>query len=187
MTSAQIVNALQTVVSRQVDITLNPAVVTVGAIHSGVRFNIVPDRAELIGTIRSFDPKQREAMLASMDRIVQNTATANGATATFRIEPGSNPVLVNDPDLTEKMAPTLMRMAGEGNMHLAPLITGAEDFAFFAQKVPSMYFRVGVTPADRDTATAPSNHSDYFYVDEKAVPIALRAMTRVAVDYLAGP
>lgn len=187
VTSAQIVNALQTVVSRQVDITLNPAVVTVGAIHSGVRFNIVPDRAELIGTIRSFDPKQREAMLASMDRIVQNTATANGATATFRIEPGSNPVLVNDPDLTEKMAPTLMRMAGEGNMHLAPLITGAEDFAFFAQKVPSMYFRVGVTPADRDTATAPSNHSDYFYVDEKAVPIALRAMTRVAVDYLAGP
>ena len=161
--------------------------VTVGAIHSGVRFNIVPDRAELIGTIRSFDPKQREAMLASMDGIVQNTATANGATATFRIEPGSNPVLVNDPDLTEKMAPTLMRMAGEGNMHLAPLITGAEDFAFFAQKVPSMYFRVGVTPADRDTATAPSNHSDYFYVDEKAVPIALRAMTQVAVDYLAGP
>ena len=186
MTSAQIVNALQTVVSRQVDITLNPAVVTVGAIHSGVRFNIVPDRAELIGTIRSFDPKQREAMLASMDRIVQNTATANGATTTFRIEPGSNPVLVNDPDLTEKMAPTLMRVAGEGNMHLAPLITGAEDFAFFAQKVPSMYFRVGVTPADRDAATAPSNHSDYFYVDEQAIPIALRAMTQVAVDYLAG-
>ena len=185
VTSAQIVNALQTVVSRQVDITLNPAVVTVGAINSGVRFNIVPDKAELIGTIRTFDPKQREAMLASMERIVQNTAAANGATATFRIEPGSNPVLFNDADLTEKMAPTLLRVAGEGNMHLAPLITGAEDFSFFAQKVPSMYFRVGVTPADRDAATAQSNHSDYFYVDETAIPIALRAMTQVAVDGLA--
>jgi amidohydrolase len=187
VTSAQIINALQTVISRQVDITRNPAVVTVGAINSGVRFNIVPERAELIGTIRTFDPKQREAIIASVERIVQNTAAANGATATFRIEPGSNPVLFNDPDLTEKMAPTLLRVAGEGKMQLAPLITGAEDFAFFAQQIPSMYFRVGVTPTDRDAATAPSNHSDFFYVDEQAVPIALRAMTQVAVDYLTGP
>src|SRR5262249_16138844 len=134
-----------------------------------------------------FDPKQREAMIASMQRITENTATANGATATFRIEPGSNPVLFNDPDLTEKMVPTLLRVVGEGKMSLAPLITGAEDFAYFAQKVPSMYFRVGVTPADRDPQTAPSNHSDYFYVDEKAIPIALRAMTQVAVDYLSPP
>jgi amidohydrolase len=185
--SAQIVNALQTVVSRQVDITLNPAVVTVGAINSGVRHNIVPDRAELIGTIRTFDPKQRETMIANIQRMVENIATANGATATFTIEPGSNPVLFNDPDLTEKMVPTLLRVAGEGKMSLSPLITGAEDFAYIAQKVPSMYFRVGVTPADRDPRTAPSNHSDYFYVDEKAIPIALRAMTQVAVDYLSQP
>lgn len=184
VTAAQIVNALQTVVSRQIDITLNPAVVTVGAINSGVRYNIVPDRAELIGTIRTFDPKQRETVIANMQRIVENTAVANGATATFRIEPGSNPVLFNDPELTEKMVPTLMRIAGEGKMSLSPLITGAEDFAYFARKVPSMYFRVGVTPPDRDPQTAPSNHSDYFYVDEKAIPIALRAMTQVAVDYL---
>lgn len=184
VTSAQIINALQTVVSRQVDITLNPAVVTVGAINAGIRHNIVPDRAELIGTIRTFDPKQRESIIANMQRMVENTATANGATATFVIEPGSNPVLFNDPDLTEKMVPTLMRVAGEGRMSLAPLITGAEDFAYFAEKVPSMYFRVGVTPPDRDPQTAPSNHSDYFYVDEKAIPVALRAMTQVAVDYL---
>jgi amidohydrolase len=185
--SSQIVNALQTVVSRQVDITLNPAVVTVGAMNAGVRHNIVPDRAELIGTIRTFDPKQRETMIANIQRMVENIATANGATATFTIEPGSNPVLFNDPDLTEKMVPTLMRVAGEGKMSLSPLITGAEDFAYFAQQVPSMYFRVGVTPADRDPRTAPSNHSDYFYVDEKAIPIALRAMTQVAVDYLSQP
>jgi amidohydrolase len=185
VTSAQIINALQTVISRQVDITLNPAVLTVGAINAGVRSNIVPDRAELIGTIRTFDPKQRETIIANVQRIVENIATANGATATFRIDPDSNPVLFNDPDLTEKMVPTLMRVAGEGNIRLVPLITGAEDFAHFAQKVPSMYFRVGVTPADRDPTTAPSNHSDYFYVDEKAIPIALRALTQVAVDYLA--
>jgi amidohydrolase len=187
VTSAQIINALQTVVSRQVDITANPAVVTVGAINAGVRHNIVPDRAELIGTLRTFDPKQRDAILASMQRMVESTATANGATATFTVEPGSNPVLFNDPDLTEKMVPTLMRVAGEGKMSLSPLITGAEDFAFFAQQVPSMYFRVGVTPTDRDPLTAPSSHSDYFYVDEKAIPIALRAMTQVAIDYLSPP
>jgi amidohydrolase len=185
VTSAQIINGLQTVVSRQVDITLNPAVLTVGAVNAGVRYNIVPDRAELIGTIRTFDTKQREAMIAHIQRMVESTATANGATATFKIEPGSNPVLFNDPELTEKMVPTLMRVAGEGHMRLSPLITGAEDFAFFAQKVPSMYFRVGVTPADRDPETAPSNHSDYFYVDEKAIPIAMRALTQVTVDYLA--
>ena len=184
VTSAQIINALQTVVSRQVDITLTPAVLTVGAINAGVRFNIVPDKAELIGTIRTFDTKQREAMIGSIQRMVESTAAANGATATFKVEAGSNPVLFNDPDLTEKMVPSLMRVAGEGNMRLSPQITGAEDFAFFAQKVPSMYFRVGVTPADRDPATAPSNHSDFFYVDEKAIPIALRALTQVAVDYL---
>jgi amidohydrolase len=187
VTSAQIINALQTIVSRQVDITLNPAVITVGAINAGVRSNIIPDRAELIGTIRTFDLKQRESVIGSVQRLVENIATANGATATFRIDPGSNPVLFNDPDLTEKMVPTLMRVAGDGNMHLAPLITGAEDFSWFAQKVPSMYFRVGVTPADRDPATAPSNHSDYFYVDEKAIPIALRAFTQVAADYLSAP
>lgn len=187
VTSAQIINALQTVVSRQVDITANPAVLTVGAINAGVRHNIVPDRAELLGTLRTFDPKQREAIITSMQRMVENTATANGATATFTVEPGSNPVLFNDPDLTEKMVPTLLRVVGEGKMSLSPLITGAEDFAFFAQKVPAMYFRVGVTPADRDPLTAPSNHSDYFYVDEKAIPIALRAMTQVAVDYLSPP
>jgi amidohydrolase len=185
VTSAQIINALQTVVSRQVDITLNPAVLTVGAVNAGVRSNIVPDRAELIGTIRTFDTKQRETIIANVQRMVENIAIANGATAKFTIDADSNPVLFNDPDLTEKMVPTLLRVAGEGNMRLAPLITGAEDFAHFAQKVPSLYFRVGVTPADRDPTTVASNHSDYFYVDEKAIPIALRALTQVTVDYLA--
>jgi metal-dependent amidase/aminoacylase/carboxypeptidase family protein len=171
-------------VSRQVDVTANPAVVTVGAINAGIRHNIIPDRAELIGTIRTFDSKQREQILAGIDRMVQNVARANGASATFKVDPDGNPVNFNNPELLEKMVPTLMRVAGEDRMRLMSLITGAEDFAFYAQEVPSVFFFVGITPEDQDPATAPGNHSDYFYVDEKSIPIALRAMTQMAVDYL---
>jgi amidohydrolase len=187
VTSAQIVNALQTIVSRQVDLTQNPAVVTVGIFNGGVRNNIIPDRTELVGTIRTFDPGQREKIIAGMQRLIQNTAEANGATATFKIDADGNPVTFNDPALTEKMAPTLMRVAGPDNMRLMSLVTGAEDFAFYAQKVPSLFFMVGSTPADKDAATAPSNHSEYFFVDERSITVALRAMTQVAVDYLSPP
>jgi len=185
VTAAHIVNGLQTIVSRQVDITANPAVVSVGAINAGIRNNIIPDRAELIGTIRTFDPKQREQIIAGIDRMVQNVAHANGATATFKVNPDGNPVNFNNPELLEKMVPTLMRVAGQDKMRLMSLITGAEDFAYYAQKVPSVFFFVGITPEGQDAATAPGNHSDYFYVDEKSIPVALRAMTQMAVDYLA--
>jgi amidohydrolase len=187
VTAAQIVSGLQTIVSRQVDLTANPAVVTVGAINAGIRHNIIPDRAEMIGTLRTFDPKQREQIIAGIDRIVQNVAAANGATATFKVDDYGNPVNFNNPELLEKMVPTLMRVAGPDKMRLMALITGAEDFAYYAQKVPSVFFFVGSTPPDRDPATAPGNHSDYFYVDEASIGLALRAMTQMAVDYLAQP
>jgi amidohydrolase len=187
VTAAQIVNGLQTIVSREVDLTLNPAVLTVGAINAGIRHNIIPDRAEMIGTLRTFDVKQREKILAGIDRVVQNVAAANGATATFKVDSDGNPVNFNDPELLEKMVPTLMRVAGQDKMRLMTLITGAEDFAWYAQKVPSVFFFVGVTPPGQDPATAPGNHSDYFYVDEASIPVALRAMTQMAVDYLAQP
>lgn len=184
--SAQIVNSLQTVVSRQVDITANPAVVTVGAIKGGIRHNIVPDEVELIGTLRTFDPRQREAILANIERLVTNTAEASGATATFEIDPGSNPVVYNDPALTERVLPSLRRVAGEANVRPVPLVTGAEDFAFFAQKVPSFFFFVGVTPREQNPLTAASNHSPLFYVDERALPTGARALATVALDYLSG-
>lgn len=184
VTAAQIVNGLQTIISRQVDITANPAVVTVGAINAGIRHNIIPDRAELIGTIRTFDPEQRKQIIAGIDRMVLNTATANGATATFKVDPDGNPVNFNNPELLEKMVPTLMRVAGQDKMKLMSLITGAEDFAYYAEKVPSVFFFVGITPEGQDPATAPGNHSDFFYVDEKSIPVALKAMTQMAVDYL---
>jgi amidohydrolase len=182
--SSQIVGALQTVVSRQTDITLNPAVVTVGAIKGGIRFNIVPDQVEMLGTIRTFDPQQRAAVIKNIDRMVTNIAEASGATATFEIQPGSNPVVRNDPTLTERVLPSLRRAAGTANVRAVPLVTGAEDFAFFAEQVPSFFFFVGVTPRDQNMLTAASNHSPLFYVDETAIPIASRAFGQLALDYL---
>jgi amidohydrolase len=186
VTSAQIVNALQTIVSRSVDLTENPAIVTIGAVRSGIRSNIIPDSAELLGTVRTFDAAQREQVMARIKSIVEHTAAANGASATFAIESPSYPVTYNNPDLTQKMLPTLQRVAGEQNVKPIPLITGAEDFSLYAQKVPGLFFIVGTTPADQDPVTAPSNHSDFFFVDERAVVLGLEALTQVAIDYLQG-
>jgi len=181
--SAQIVNGLQTVVSRQVDITKNPAVISVGAIKGGVRNNIIPDSVELIGTIRTFDDAQFKQVTDSMQRMIEETAKASGTTATFELDPYSNPVTYNDPKLTARVLPALQHVAG-AKVQEMPLITGAEDFAYFAQTVPSFFFMVGVTPKGTDPATAPANHSALFYIDETAIPIATRALTAVAVDYL---
>jgi amidohydrolase len=183
--SAQIVNALQTVVSRQVDITKNPAVVTVGAIKGGVRHNIVPDSVEMLGTIRTFDPGQRQDIIERMRRTIEGTAAAAGGSAKFEVANDGNPVTYNNPELTERVVPSLRKAAGEANVRTIPLETGAEDFAFFAQKVPSFFFFVGVTPADQNPVAAPSNHSPLFYIDESAIPVATRALAQIAVDYLA--
>jgi amidohydrolase len=182
--SAQIINSLQTIVSRQVDITLNPAVVTVGAIKGGVRNNIIPSETEMVGTLRTFDPQQRKDILERMERTAKLTAQASGATATFEIATDGNPVLYNDPDLTARSLPALRRAAGTANVRETTLQPPAEDFAFYAQKVPSFYFFVGVTPADRDPRAVPSNHSPQFYLDEAGLPLAERALSAVVVDYL---
>ncbi len=184
--SAQIVNALQTVVSRQVDITTNPAIVTVGAIKGGIRHNIIPDDVEMVGTIRTFDPQQRESIVKNIERMVVNIAEASGASATFELDPGSNPVVRNDPTLTERVLPSLRRVAGVANVRPVPLVTGAEDFAFFGQRVPSFFYFVGVTPRDQNMLTAASNHSPLFYVDEVAIPMASRTFANLALDYLEG-
>jgi amidohydrolase len=184
--AAQIVNALQTIVSRQLDITQNPAVVSVGVIKGGVRNNIIPDTVEMIGTIRTFDAKQKQQIHDSMKRIVENTAEAAGASAIFEFDDYHNPVTFNDPKLTARVLPSLRRIVGEENVKEIPLITGAEDFAYYGQKVPSFFFMVGVTPKGTNVLTAPANHSPLFYLDEAAIPIAIRAMTAVAVDYLNG-
>lgn len=182
--SAQIISALQTVVSRDTDITENPAVVTVGAIKGGIRYNIIPDHVEMLGTLRTFTPEQRTAILGQMKRIIEHTAAANGATAELTVDPGSDPVLYNDPALTKQILPTLQRVVGADHVKETHVITASEDYSFFAQKVPSVFFFVGITPADQDPLQAPSNHSDFFYLDERGIPVAMHAMTQVVLDYM---
>ena len=182
--AAQIVGAMQTVVSRQIDITAHPAIVSVGAIKGGIRDNIIPATVEMIGTIRTFDLAQRAVILDHLKLLVENTAIAGGATATFELGQDGYPVLVNDPALTQRMLPTLEAVAGDARVVMLPLITASEDFAFFAQKVPGMYVDIGITPLDKDPGTAPPNHSPFFYVDETGLPTGVRVMAQLALDYL---
>ena len=178
---AQIVNALQTIVSRNVDITKLPAIVTVGQFQSGVRNNIIPDTARLVGTIRTFDDQVQADIHARVRKIAESVATAMGATVDVRIDKGP-PVTANDPALTKRMLPTLQR-AAPGRVSESELITGAEDFTFFQREVPGLFFFVGITPKDQ-VGKAAQNHSPFFVVDETALMTGVRAMTRLATDYL---
>lgn len=184
--SAEIVGALQAIVSRQTDITDLPAVVTVGAINGGIRHNIIPDSVELLGTIRTFSEASRRDVIERMRRISTNVAAASGATATLELMPAPNPPLVNDPALTQRVTRSLERALGEGAVMTSRLLTVGEDFAYFALAVPSVYWWVGVTPAGTDAAAAPDNHSDAFFVDEAGMQVGLRSLLHVAVDYLQG-
>jgi amidohydrolase len=178
---SEIVTALQTVVSRSVDLTREPAVVTVGQFDAGVRNNIIPERARLVGTTRTFDDGMREEVHDRIRRIAEGVATAHGATVTVSIERGY-PVTVNEPALVDRMLPTLERLA-PGRAREIPKTTGAEDFSFFANRAPGFFVILGVTPADR-LATAASNHSPRFFVDEAALPTGARALAHLAADFL---
>jgi len=184
--ASQIVLGLQTIVGRQIDISQYPAVVSVGAIKGGIRNNIIPDEVEMIGTFRTFDPEVRRQIIERMTRTAQDIAHSAGATATVEIADDNNPVVVNDPKLTSRMLPSLARVGRGGQVKEIPYVTGAEDFAYFGQKVPALFFFVGSTPDGVDAAQAPSNHSPQFYLDEGSLPVGLRAMMGVAVDYLQG-
>jgi len=184
--SSQIIMGLQTLVSRQIDITRNPAVVTVGAIKGGIRNNIIPDQVEMIGTFRTFDPAVRQQIIDGITRTSKDIAASSGASAEVEIGDDNYPVTVNDEKLTERMLPSLERAAGPGNVIEIPYVTGAEDFSFFGQRVPSLYFFVGITPVGQDASRAPSNHSPKFFIDEGGIELGLRAMLGVTVDYLQG-
>jgi amidohydrolase len=185
--SAQILEGIQTIVSRQTDITRWPAVVTVGAIKGGIRFNIIPDSVEMMGTIRTFDAGVRDQTIERLRRTAENIAAASGATATVEILPGSNPVVINNPALTRQVLPSLQRAAGAAKVLEIPFVTGAEDFAQFALEVPGVFFFVGSTPPGEDAEQAPSNHSPLYFVDESSLGVGVRAMVDVAVDYLNAP
>lgn len=183
--SADLISAAQTVVSRQANIAKQPAVVSFGAIKGGIRYNIIPDQVEMVGTIRTFDEDMRRKIFADLKNVAEHTAAAHGARAEAQVpDQDGNPATINDPALTAKMLPSLQAVVGAGNVYEPPLQMGAEDFSFYAREVPGLFFFVGATSAGIDPATAPSNHSPKFLLDEKALDVGLRSLLQVSLDYL---
>ncbi|MCC5873169.1 MAG: amidohydrolase [Gammaproteobacteria bacterium] len=180
--AAQIILGLQTIPSRQLDATLTPSIVTVGAIRGGVRHNIIPDEVNMTGTLRTFDPDTQRQIHDRVTRTAQSIAASAGASADVEIFLGY-PVTYNDPELTRRMLPTLGRVAGPGLVE-TPRATGAEDFSFYQKEVPGMFFFVGI--ASDDPAKVHPNHSPLFYADERGLPIGVTAMTALALDFLQG-
>lgn len=182
--AAQIIMGTQTIVSRQIDITKEPAVVSFGKIDGGVRNNIIPDSVFLNGTIRNFDMDNRQEIFNRLKVTAENLAKSSGAEAEVEIIEGY-PVTANDPTLTEAAIPALQSAAGKDKVIVVPKVTGAEDFSFFANEIPGFYYFLGVTPKGTDPATAASNHSPRFYVDESALKVGTEAITQLTLDYFA--
>jgi amidohydrolase len=186
--SAQIVNSLQTIVSRNLDITENPAVVTVGSIHGGVRSNIIPEQVDMRGTIRTFSREDERRVNDRIREIAVKTAEAAGAVATVEIPYASHyPVTYNDPALTEKMLPSLQRSAGRENVSLIPPRTGAEDFSFYQEKVPGLFFFLGGMPKGKDPLTTPSHHTPDFFIDESGLKLGITSLVNMTIDFMNTP
>ena len=182
ITAAQIINNAQTIVSRNMELTKQAAVVTFGVIEGGVRSNIIPESVSMQGTIRALDEEMQQHIFERFETIVTNTAESNGAEATLTIHDGY-PITYNDPELTAMMAPTLEEVAGDENTLVINAITGAEDFSFFQQKVPGLYFFVGGKAPGRDAA---GHHTPDFYIDESGMKLGVRAMSYLAINYMSG-
>ncbi|MFP8489766.1 amidohydrolase [Gracilimonas sp. Q87] len=179
VTAAQMINNIQTIVSRSMELTKQAAVVTVGVIEGGVRHNIIPESVKMEGTIRALDEDMRQLIFQRLKTIVQNTAESNGAEATLTIHDGY-PITYNDPKLTSIMAPTLEEVAN-GNAIVMDAITGAEDFSFFQNEIPGLYFFVGAKVPDREPA---GHHTPDFMLDERGMKLGVRAMSNLVVDYM---
>lgn len=181
--ASQIVLGLQTIVSRQVNIPHEPAVVTIGGIDGGIRFNIIPDKVTMVGTVRTFDEALRDDVHMRIRRTAENIAEASGATAEVTIDKPYD-VTINDPALTARMLPTLERVAGAGNVQLRDRLMGAEDFSFFAQKAPGLFLFIGGTPAGQDASKVPYNHSPKFSIDESSLKLGVRTLVHLTMDYM---
>jgi amidohydrolase len=181
--SSQIVLGLQTVVSRRMNITSEPSVVTVGVFHGGVRHNIIPDEVKLEGTIRAFDEAQRDEIHGHVKRISEMIAQAGGATARVHIHRWYD-VTVNDAALTEWSVPTMKRIAGDDNVGVVDKVCGAEDFSFYQKAIPGFFFFIGCTPPERDASRAAPNHSPRFYVDEDCLKDGMKLLAGLALDWL---
>ena len=185
VTASQIVLGLQTIVSRSLDLTQNPAVLTVGSFRGGVRSNIVPEEVELLGTVRTFDADQRETVHRRMHEVAENVAASAGASASVEIPFSvAAPVTYNDPDLTSNSLDALRRAVGAENVVEGMPVTVAEDFSYFAQEVPGFYFHVGAKPLDVPAGEAADHHTPDFFLDEGSLAVGVKAMLAVALDFL---
>ncbi len=182
VTAAQIINNAQTIVSRNMPLTKEAAVVTFGSVHGGVRSNIIPEEVKLVGTIRALDNDMRNKIFERLKTIAIKTGESNGATVEVDIHDGY-PITYNNLDLTAQMLPTLQSVVGAANVNLISAVTGAEDFSFFQREVPGFYFFLGGTPVSVKPEDAPSHHTPDFYVEDDALVIGIKAMSRMVVDY----
>ncbi|RCR71646.1 amidohydrolase [Larkinella punicea] len=183
VTSSQIVMGLQTIVSRNLAITEYPAVVTVGAVHGGIRQNIIPEEVNMIGTIRSFTPDMQKTIHRRINEIATNISESAGAKADVKIDV-MYPVTYNDPALTDQMVPTLEAVAGKDNVIIRPLDTGAEDFSFFQQKVPGFFYFLGGMPKGRKLEDAAPHHTPDFFIDESGFGLGVKSLCHLTVDYM---
>jgi amidohydrolase len=186
VTSAEIINSLQTIVSRNVNLTENPAVITIGAINGGNRFNIISEQVEMIGTVRTFSDSDEKMVFDRIRQVSTKTAEAAGATATVDLPYSVHyPVTFNNVALTEAMLPSLQKSAGAENVILAPAKTGSEDFSFFAQKAPALYFFIGGLPKGKDPKTAAPHHTPEFFIDDSSFKTGVKAFCNLVFDYMA--
>ncbi|MFC6225551.1 amidohydrolase [Hymenobacter artigasi] len=183
VTAAQIIMGLQTIVSREVKLIDDAAVVTVGTINGGVRYNVIPPDVEMSGTVRALNPEVQKQIWASIRRIATNIAESAGATAEVTIEPYV-PITINNPALTAQMLPTLQAVAGASNVHEIKAVTGAEDFSFYQEKVPGVFLFVGGMTKGQDPATAADHHTAGFRIDESGLTLGVKTLATLAADYL---
>lgn len=184
--SVQIINGLQTIISRQSELTKEAAVITVGKFNSGIRENIIPEEAVFAGTIRTLDTVMQQMIHEKIILTATKIAESAGATAEVTIRRGT-PVTYNDPALTQKMFPSLQKAAGAENTIVINAMTGAEDFAYYQKKVPGFFFFVGAMPTNLNEATAPSHHTPDFIIDESGFLTGIKAMVNVTMDYMYMP
>ncbi len=182
--ASQIINGLQTLVSRESELTKEAVVISVGSIHSGIRFNIIPESLEMVGTIRTLDRDMKEHIRKRMNELVSGIAKAYRATVEVIIEDGTD-ITYNDPELTQMMLPTLQKVAGMDKVTEISAITGAEDFSYFQKEVPGLFFFLGGTPTSLEEADAPSHHTPDFFVDDSSMLLGVKTLSQLALDYLA--
>jgi amidohydrolase len=184
LTASQIVYGLQTIVSRNLDLTKNGAVITIGSIHGGNRSNIIPEQVEMMGTVRTLSVEDEKMFIRRINEVATHTAEAAGATAEVKLPYTIHyPVTYNDPALTARMLPSLKKSAGEENINLAQARTGSEDFSYFAEKVPGLFIFLGGMPKGTDPLKAGPHHTPQFMIDDSGMKLGVNAMCNLVMDY----